>query len=85
MVVFFICPADPSYANGHRSGYAILNVVIFWNSIEILRRWNFFKEIWTYPVQHSLGMLLIFFAFLAMTIITFLTPCLKSKYVKHDI
>jgi hypothetical protein len=65
--------------------YAIPTVVIFWNSIEILGRWNFFKEIWIYPAQHGLEMLLIFLAFSAVTILSLLTPRLKSRYANQDV
>lgn len=36
--------------------YTIPTVVIFWNSVEILGRWDFFKEIWVEPTQYALEM-----------------------------
>jgi hypothetical protein len=54
--------------------YAIPAVIIFWNCIEILGRWNFFKEIWIDPMNHALELVLIFIAFVAVTILTILTP-----------
>jgi len=48
--------------------YAIPTVVIFWNFVEVLGRWDLFKEIWVHPFEHSLevgiifGLLLLFIA-----------------------
>lgn len=33
---------------GYAVRYAIPTVIIFWNFVEILGRWGFFKEIWSY-------------------------------------
>ncbi|MBT3215940.1 MAG: hypothetical protein HOD97_00980 [Candidatus Marinimicrobia bacterium] len=54
--------------------YAIPTVIIFWNAIEILGRWNFFKEIWIHPGEYALEMGLIFSAFIVVTILTVMTP-----------
>lgn len=32
--------------------YAVPTVVIFWNFVEIMGRWNLLKEIWIYPFEH---------------------------------
>ncbi len=34
--------------------YAIPTVIIFWNFIEILGRWNIFKEIWIHPLEYRM-------------------------------
>ncbi len=34
--------------------YAIPTVIIFWNFIEVIGRWNLFKEIWVHPFEHWL-------------------------------
>lgn len=39
--------------------YAIPTVIIFWNFVEILGRWNLFKEIWVHPLQYWLEILLL--------------------------
>lgn len=39
--------------------YAIPTVVIFWNFVEILGRWDMFKEIWVHPTEHWLEVSLI--------------------------
>ncbi len=54
--------------------YAIPTVIIFWNAVEILGRWNFFKEIWIEPMNYALEMGLIFFAFVIVTLLTLFTP-----------
>jgi hypothetical protein len=54
--------------------YAIPTVIIFWNSVEILGRWNFFDEIWIKPEEYVLEMSLIFAAFVGVIILTLLTP-----------
>lgn len=38
----------------HAVRYAIPTVVIFWNFIEIMGRWDMFKEIWVHPKEHWL-------------------------------
>ena len=32
--------------------YAIPTVIIFWNFIEVIGRWDMFKEIWVHPFEH---------------------------------
>lgn len=39
--------------------YAIPTVIIFWNFVEILGRWNLFKEIWIHPLEHWVELLCI--------------------------
>lgn len=34
--------------------YAIPTVIIFWNFIEVIGRWDLFKEIWVHPFEHWL-------------------------------
>ncbi len=36
----------------HAVRYAIPTVVIFWNFVEVMGRWNLFKEIWVHPTEH---------------------------------
>lgn len=54
--------------------YAIPAVIIFWNSVEILGRWDFFKEIWVHPGEYNLELLLIFGAFIGVTVLIIFTP-----------
>ncbi len=51
--------------------YAIPTVIIFWNFIEILGRWDFFKEIWIEPGKYWLEMLLILIVFIVLVILSF--------------
>lgn len=39
--------------------YAIPTVIIFWNFVEVLGRWDTFKEIWIHPAEHWFENLLI--------------------------
>lgn len=34
--------------------YAVPTVIIFWNFVEVIGRWNLFKEIWIHPFDHML-------------------------------
>ncbi|MCK5222651.1 MAG: hypothetical protein KAR14_13785 [Candidatus Aminicenantes bacterium] len=49
--------------------YAIPTVIIFWNFIEILGRWDFFKEIWIEPEKYWIEMLLILGVFVILIFI----------------
>lgn len=51
--------------------YAIPTVIIFWNFVEILGRWNFFKEIWVEPQEYWLEMTLILDIFLLLLAVSF--------------
>ena len=59
--------------------YAIPTVIIFWNSVEILARWKFFKEIWIEPQHYILEMILILLAFIGITVFSILIPDKKAK------
>ncbi len=61
--------------------YAIPTVIIFWNAVEILGRWQFFDEIWVQPEKYALEMGLIFLAFVGVSLLTILTPE-REKTVK---
>ncbi len=54
--------------------YAIPTVIIFWNAVEILGRWNFFEEIWIQPQDFVTEMILIVIAFISVTVISILMP-----------
>lgn len=43
--------------------YAIPTVVIFWNAVEILGRWNFFEEFWVEPNKYYLESIIILLCF----------------------
>lgn len=60
--------------------YAIPTVIIFWNFIEILGRWNFFTEIWIQPSKYQTEMIGILTTFTILISITlFKKKSLKNK------
>ena len=54
---------------GYAVRYAIPTVIIFWNFIEILGRWDVFKEIWIEPGKYWLDMTLVFVVFVALLVV----------------
>ncbi len=50
--------------------YAIPTVIIFWNFVEILGRWDIFKEIWVEPSKYWLEMLITAIVFIALLLIS---------------
>jgi uncharacterized membrane protein (DUF485 family) len=52
--------------------YAIPTVVIFWNFVEILGRWNLFHEIWVEPLKYWKEMSLAFSAFIILVASSFI-------------
>lgn len=36
----------------HAIRYAVPTVIIFWNFVEVIGRWDLFKEIWVHPFEH---------------------------------
>ena len=50
--------------------YSIPTVIIFWNFVEILGRWNILTEIWIEPFKYWLEILLTSIVFLILLIIT---------------
>lgn len=51
--------------------YAIPTVIIFWNFIEIIGRWNYFKEIWVHPFEYWVENLIILTLLLIFTVFYF--------------
>lgn len=58
--------------------YAIPTVVIFWNFVEVMGRWDLFKEIWVHPFEHSLEVAIIF-ALLMLFIVLYFVDAQKNK------
>lgn len=48
--------------------YAIPTVIIFWNVVEIMGRWNFLKEVWVFPIEHPIENILIVLALTAVAV-----------------
>jgi hypothetical protein len=64
---------------GYAIRYAIPTVIVFWNFIEILGRWDIFKEIWVEPTKYWFEMLIATLIFIGLLLITLLE---KKKTVK---
>ncbi|MFT6384913.1 MAG: hypothetical protein ACJAQR_001751 [Bacteroidia bacterium] len=60
--------------------YAIPTVVIFWNFIEVLGRWGWFKEIWVYPKEHWIEIAVMTLAFIGFLIYFFTQNKTKITY-----
>lgn len=56
---------------GYAIRYAIPTVIIFWNFIEVMGRWNILKEIWVEPGIYWLEILLMVVVFFILTILGF--------------
>ncbi|RXK83043.1 hypothetical protein [Filimonas effusa] len=62
---------------GYAIRYAIPTVIIFWNFVEILGRWNILNEIWVKPYEYWLEMVLT----LAVFVVLFGVSLLERKRV----
>ena len=51
---------------GYAIRYAIPTVIIFWNFVEILGRWNILNEIWVKPYEYWLEMVLTLAVFVVL-------------------
>ena len=58
--------------------YAVPTVIIFWNFIEVIGRWGWFKEVWIYPKEHWLEVTSLFIAFAAFLIYFFTSNKTKT-------
>lgn len=59
--------------------YAIPTVIIFWNFVEVLGRWNLLKEIWLEPKEYALEMGLILAVFAAIAVTSFYSGSRQEK------
>lgn len=59
--------------------YAIPTVIIFWNFIEVMGRWDFFKEIWIEPGKYWLEMSIILFIFILLIIVAIFGKKIKKN------
>lgn len=60
--------------------YAVPTVIIFWNFIEVIGRWNLFKEIWIHPFEHWIENSIILVLLLGFTTYYIIeTHSLKTK------
>ncbi|MCX6183027.1 MAG: hypothetical protein NT150_13995 [Bacteroidetes bacterium] len=56
---------------GYAIRYSIPTVIIFWNFVEILGRWNVLNEIWVKPYEYKMEVLSIFIVFVVLLIVLF--------------
>lgn len=59
--------------------YAIPTVIIFWNCLEIIARWEMVTEIWNHPMEYTLEILLILGAFIAVIFLVLYVPRWEKK------
>lgn len=64
---------------GYAIRYAIPTVIIFWTFVEILGRWDVFKEIWIEPEKYWVEMLFIAIVFVLLILITAFNRKRKNK------
>ena len=58
--------------------YAIATGLIAWNTVEILGRWGFLKEVWVEPQKYTVQMLIILAAFITVAVIFALFPSAET-------
>ncbi len=64
---------------GYAIRYAIPTVIIFWNFVEILGRWNLFKEIWVEPGKYAKEIGAIFIIFVGLLLFVLIDRKKGSK------
>ncbi|MDO4722535.1 hypothetical protein [Porphyromonas circumdentaria] len=60
--------------------YAIPTVIIFWNFVEILGRWDLFKEIWVHPLDYVLEMGLMLLSFVVLIVILYFSDKKRKNH-----
>ncbi len=58
--------------------YAIATALVAWNTVEILGRWRFLKEVWVEPQKYTVQMALIVGAFVTVFVIFALFPSVDT-------
>jgi hypothetical protein len=64
--------------------YAIPTVIIFWNFVEVLGRWNLFKEIWVHPFEHWVENSIILALLVLFTVYYFYENHVKKQVSKEN-
>ncbi len=65
---------------GYAIRYAIPTVIIFWNFVEILGRWNVLKEIWVHPFEYAFEMIIITVIIVALLVVIYLEQKRKKAH-----
>jgi len=64
---------------GYAIRYSIPTVIIFWNFVEILGRWDILNEIWVKPHEYWLEVSLIFIVFALLTVVSLIEKGRQRK------
>ncbi len=64
---------------GYAIRYSIPTVIIFWNFVEVLGRWDLFKEIWVHPFEYATEMVLFLLVLVILSAIMFFEKKKKKK------
>ena len=61
--------------------YAIPTGIIFYNTIEIMGRWNWFTEFWVHPMEYPIPSILVTLAVVAFVVLSIKTATNKTKQI----
>lgn len=61
--------------------YAIPTAIIFWNTIEIMGRWNWFKEFWIHPLDYKLESIIVTLCVVGFAVISIVTARKKENQI----
>ncbi len=64
---------------GYAIRYAIPVVIIFWTFVEILGRWDIFKEIWVHPLEYKTEMLIMLLVCILTAVLLLLSKRKKTR------
>lgn len=51
---------------GYAIRFAIATIVVFWTFVEVMGRWNAFREIWMQPMAYKSEMITLLAAFIVL-------------------
>jgi len=61
--------------------YAIPTAIIFWNTIEIMGRWDWFTEFWIHPLEYKFSAIVLLLAVISFLYISIKSARDKSKQI----
>ncbi len=61
--------------------YAIPTAIIFWNTVEIAGRWDWFKEYWIHPLEHPVEVILTVLLLAGFVIVGILQALDRNKQI----
>lgn len=65
--------------------YAVPTVIIFWNFIEILGRWNLFNEIWIQPVKYWVEITAFFIILILLLLLFIINPSFNRRHGNNSV